>query len=120
MRAYQSGMDPQFGHMSPGFLANLVVIQQAITEGYGLFDFLRGDEPYKADWGARPVEMVRIRAVPPRVAPRFRLRFWQTAKACLNALRKKNDRQCCPSLIEHDVTADEVLSPTVVAEGTIC
>jgi len=120
VRAYQSGMNPQFGHMSPGFLANLAVIQQAITEGYRVFDFLRGDEPYKADWGARPLEMVRIRAVPPRAVPQMRLRLWQTAKACVNVFRKKNHRECCPRLVEYDAPSGEVLSPTAIMDGTTC
>mgnify|MGYP000936581539 FL=1 len=120
VRAYQSGMNPQFGHMSPGFLANLAVIQQAITEGYRVFDFLRGDEPYKADWGARPLEMVRIRAVPPRAVPQMRLRLWQTAKACVNVFRKRKHRECCPRLIEHDAPSGEVLSPTAIMDGTTC
>ena len=89
VRAYQSGKNPKVADLSPGFLANLVVIQQAIAEGHSLFDFLRGDEPYKAEWGARPVEMFRIRAVPSRPMVRLRLAFWRVARICRNKLRKE-------------------------------
>lgn len=89
VRAYQSGMNPRVAHLSPGFLANLVAIQQAIAEGYSLFDFLRGDEPYKAEWGARPVKMIRIRAVPSRPMARLRLAFWRMGRICRNKLRKE-------------------------------
>jgi len=90
VRGYQSGMDPKFAHMSPGFLANLAAIQQAIAEGYSMFDFLRGDEPYKAEWGAQPVKMLRIRAVPPRPMARLRFAMWNIARTCRNKLRKEN------------------------------
>ena len=90
VRAYQSGMNPQFAHISPGVLANLVAIRQAISEKCSLFDFLRGDEPYKREWGAQPVKMVRIRAAPPRPAAQIRFALWRTARACRNRLLKKD------------------------------
>src|SRR5205085_8553986 len=49
---YLSGFDPLYARMSPGFLIVGHAIQHAFTEGLREFDFLRGREPYKYDWGA--------------------------------------------------------------------
>ncbi len=49
---YLSGFDPDLKHLSPGALALHHAMGQAIDEGAHTFDFLRGDEAYKRDWGA--------------------------------------------------------------------
>ncbi len=46
--AYQSGIDPQRLDVQPGELANMAAVRAAIEHGYTAYDFLRGDEPYKA------------------------------------------------------------------------
>ena len=46
--AYQAGVDPDRLDEEPGRLITLATIQQAIEAGQNAFDFLRGDEPYKA------------------------------------------------------------------------
>ena len=45
---YQSGIDPAAMEHQPGKLINVAILRQAIAGGYRAFDFLRGDEPYKA------------------------------------------------------------------------
>ena len=50
--AYLSGYDPAFGFESPGAILLDAFIRQAADEGAGEFDFLRGQERYKYDWGA--------------------------------------------------------------------
>lgn len=52
--AYLSGFDSGFGHESPGSLLVGHAIAAAITESAREFDFLRGAESYKAEWGALP------------------------------------------------------------------
>lgn len=61
--AYQSGFDVTASQHSPGNLAQTQLIRQAIDAGLRCYDFLRGDEPYKANWGAvaRPAIRLRIR-----------------------------------------------------------
>ncbi|HEY4440241.1 MAG TPA: GNAT family N-acetyltransferase [Candidatus Elarobacter sp.] len=44
---YQSGFEPAFAALSPGNVMVAVAIRDAIEHGYRVFDFLRGDEPYK-------------------------------------------------------------------------
>jgi CelD/BcsL family acetyltransferase involved in cellulose biosynthesis len=60
--AYQAGMDPDRLEQQPGRLSCIAGLKQAITEGRTAFDFLRGDEPFKAHWGAtsRPSLYARI------------------------------------------------------------
>jgi CelD/BcsL family acetyltransferase involved in cellulose biosynthesis len=45
---YQSGLDADRLKESPGRLTYCLAIRKAIEEGFTRFDFLRGDEPYKA------------------------------------------------------------------------
>lgn len=47
---YQAGFDPAFSALSPGTLLVAHTIKRAIQEGCTLFDFMRGDEPYKRRW----------------------------------------------------------------------
>lgn len=52
MRSYIGGFDPDFAKLSVGTLAIGHAIEEAMREGAGTFNFLRGAEPYKAYWGA--------------------------------------------------------------------
>lgn len=51
---YQGGFDPDLSDRRPGWLAFSGSLKLAIEQGYRKFDFLRGNEPYKASWGAQP------------------------------------------------------------------
>lgn len=62
--AYQSGIEPDLLGLSPGHLSVMVSLRSAIEEGFRFFDFMRGDESYKSNWGAQP-------------RPALRLRVWQ-------------------------------------------
>jgi CelD/BcsL family acetyltransferase involved in cellulose biosynthesis len=65
---YQSGCDCSQMEMEPGHLVNAVTIFQAIKSGQRVFDFLRGDESYKAGWLAQRVPLYRTRLMPPNLA----------------------------------------------------
>lgn len=47
---YQGGFEPTLSKWSLGTILTAHAMQTAITEGRAVFDFLRGDEPYKAKW----------------------------------------------------------------------
>ncbi|RYG42829.1 GNAT family N-acetyltransferase [bacterium] len=47
---YQAGFDPEAKAISPGTLLVAHAIRTAIEEGANVFDFMRGDEPYKRRW----------------------------------------------------------------------
>ncbi len=48
---FQSGFDPQYERLRPGLVLMGHAIESAIGEGNEVFDFLRGQYPYKAQWG---------------------------------------------------------------------
>ena len=77
---YQTGFDPASSDLSPGRLHFQASIAKAIEEGYRSFDFLRGDEPYKAHFRATPIPVLETRLIGPRVVPRLGHRFWLAQK----------------------------------------
>lgn len=78
--AYQSGIEPRLYDHRPGALAHMATIQRAISLGFRGFDFLRGDEPYKARWRAVARPSLEIRIVAPRTAARVRYSVWSTGR----------------------------------------
>jgi CelD/BcsL family acetyltransferase involved in cellulose biosynthesis len=70
--AYQSGIDPDRLKDQPGRLGAVATIRASIELGRRTFDFLRGDEPYKAHWRAQPQRMWEIQIVQNRAAARLR------------------------------------------------
>jgi CelD/BcsL family acetyltransferase involved in cellulose biosynthesis len=57
---YNSGMNPQFAAMSPGWVLLAMLIQRAIHRGQSAFDFMRGNEEYKFHWGGKAERLVRL------------------------------------------------------------
>lgn len=51
---YLVGMNPEFAESRPGWMLNTCFIKHAIRMGCASFDFLRGDEEYKARLGGVP------------------------------------------------------------------
>ncbi len=47
---YQGGFEPTLARLSLGTVLTARAMQTAVAEGREVFDFLRGDEPYKAKW----------------------------------------------------------------------
>ncbi|MDQ3929375.1 MAG: GNAT family N-acetyltransferase, partial [Chloroflexota bacterium] len=56
---YNSGYDPKFAAYSAGVALLAYRIHKAILQGVRTFDFLRGDEEYKYDFGARDTYVYR-------------------------------------------------------------
>lgn len=57
---YNSAYDPAVAHQSPGIVLLSLLVENCIASGCRIFDFLKGDEPYKFRHGAsaRPLWMV--------------------------------------------------------------
>ena len=70
--AYQGGVDPDRLIEEPGRLSTILCLRAAIEEGKRQFDFLRGDETYKAHWRATPRPTRDYRIVPKRRLARLR------------------------------------------------
>ena len=59
---YNAGVEPDAKELSPGVVMVACYIQRAIELGRTRLDFMRGNEPYKYDWGAvdEPIERLLI------------------------------------------------------------
>jgi hypothetical protein len=65
---YNAGVEPDARELSPGVVMVASYIQKAIELGRTRVDFMRGNEPYKYEWGAKdePIERLLVqRTVPP-------------------------------------------------------
>jgi len=60
---YNAGIDPDARELSPGVLLMAELIRAALGAGARRFDFLRGDEPYKYEWGSvdEPIQRLLVR-----------------------------------------------------------
>ncbi|HSK52733.1 MAG TPA: GNAT family N-acetyltransferase [Clostridia bacterium] len=60
---YNAGVDPDARDLSPGVVMIAKYIEQAMRHGCRRLDFLRGDEPYKYEWGAvdEPIQRLLVR-----------------------------------------------------------
>ncbi len=65
---FASGMDVKFADFSPGQVLTEMSLRQAISAGIDVYDFLRGDEPYKFRWGAEACEEISMRWINTRRA----------------------------------------------------
>jgi CelD/BcsL family acetyltransferase involved in cellulose biosynthesis len=81
MHAYQAGMDPDASDESPGALTHIAAIKLALEQRCRAFDFLRGDEPYKAQWRARPRPSVELRVAAKRAFAKIRHSGWRAGGA---------------------------------------
>lgn len=61
--SYIHGYDPAYRACAPGSLLLADVLEDARRDGFAEFDFLRGAEPYKYQWGARDRLQFRRRIV---------------------------------------------------------
>jgi CelD/BcsL family acetyltransferase involved in cellulose biosynthesis len=61
---YNSGYTPRFAGYSAGVALLAYRIHKAILQGIRYFDFLRGDEPYKYDFGAKDTYVYRALCLP--------------------------------------------------------
>jgi CelD/BcsL family acetyltransferase involved in cellulose biosynthesis len=86
--AYQSGVDPDALDCWPGTLAHAATIRSAIGRGMRGFDFLRGDEPYKAHWRAQPRSSVEVRIAAAGAGARLRHGLWQAGSRVKRWLRR--------------------------------
>jgi CelD/BcsL family acetyltransferase involved in cellulose biosynthesis len=57
---YNSGLDPEYQWLSPGWVLVAYLIRWAVEQGRKEFDFLRGDEDYKFRLGGIPRSIYRL------------------------------------------------------------
>ena len=59
---YNSGYNPEYRRLAVGLLNHAYTIRKSIEQGLSIFDFMRGDEPYKYHLGGVDREVFRITA----------------------------------------------------------
>lgn len=73
---YQVGMEPALAADRPGKLMFMLAIRHAIAAGCSTYDFLRGDEPYKAEWGGEPHPTFDVHVIAPTARGALRHAGW--------------------------------------------
>ena len=86
---YQSGADESRMKMEPGYQMAVAAIQKSIDRDMKYFDFLRGDEPYKARWSTTRVAMYSARFVPRKFGAQVKHNIWLTGQAIKKCLRSR-------------------------------
>jgi len=85
--SYQSGIAPDALAHQPGRLAMIATLRRAIDEGREAFDFLRGDEPYKAHWRAAPRASIEVRVWPDKTVDWLRHSMWRAGENVMDWMR---------------------------------
>jgi CelD/BcsL family acetyltransferase involved in cellulose biosynthesis len=85
--AYQAGIEPDALRFEPGSLITQASLRRAIEHGFRGFDFLRGDEPYKAHWRAVPRPSVEICVAADHARARLRQQLWLAGTQVKRLLR---------------------------------
>jgi CelD/BcsL family acetyltransferase involved in cellulose biosynthesis len=64
---YNAGVDPDARDLSPGVVMVAEYVKLAIASGRRQLDFLRGNEPYKYEWGAvdEPIQRILVTRTEP-------------------------------------------------------
>lgn len=57
---YNSGTDPEYNYYSAGLILHAYLIKKSITQRLITHDFLRGNERYKYDLGAKDMHLYRV------------------------------------------------------------
>jgi CelD/BcsL family acetyltransferase involved in cellulose biosynthesis len=60
---YNAGVDPDARELSPGVVMTYALTERALAAGKRRLDFMRGNEPYKYEWGAEdePIQRILVR-----------------------------------------------------------
>lgn len=90
--AYQAGINGQRLSESPGHLGHYALVRHVLDHGLSVLDFLRGDEPYKAGWEARPYATCEFRVAARRTSAWLRHIAWRAGAAAKAWLRRRFNR----------------------------
>lgn len=85
---YQSGMDPVYKSLDPGYLMIVHALRNSIKNGHRAFDFLRGDEPYKSRWKTERTELQTVRLIPSHLQARLGHQLWKSVKQMKSVVGK--------------------------------
>ncbi len=81
---YQCGIEPRKLEHQPGWLLNMMMLKRLIQAGVRQCDFLRGNERYKRELGARPKPQSHVRLAAPHTRGRIHHQIWITQDTLRN------------------------------------
>lgn len=90
---YTTGNDLKHRKLEPGKLLALHMIQQAHERGLAGIDFMRGDEPYKANLNAEAKRLMEVRIASPLVKSRLHHAAWLTQFEVKQFFRRRLGRK---------------------------
>jgi CelD/BcsL family acetyltransferase involved in cellulose biosynthesis len=85
---YQSGIDPDSMSFEPGHTLAGFLIRDAIRNKVATYDYMRGNEPYKALWRAKPIGLTKCFLVPPTLGARSAHGLESFARRAVQRIRK--------------------------------
>lgn len=86
---YCTGYDPAYYKFSPGNLSVFKCLEDYARRGFREFNFLRGDEPYKARWTAQRYRQHTVCIVPAKMKSRLwwaGVRLWYGIKTLMKRI----------------------------------
>lgn len=86
---YQAGLDPAWRARSAGTVVLGALLETACSQGAWEFDFLRGDEPYKAIWATTGRTTSSLHAVPRNLYSRATARLDLHARAIRHSVARR-------------------------------
>lgn len=89
---YSTGVDLSHAEIEPGNLLNMLTMQHAYANSLPGIDYLRGDEPYKAQLQATPRRIARMLATPPTPRGRIQHTAWRSAFEVTQWIRQRRGR----------------------------
>jgi CelD/BcsL family acetyltransferase involved in cellulose biosynthesis len=89
---FKGAFDPDFAEFSPGQLLNHKVFEDGLAAGIEVFDFCRGDAPYKRRWTNRERHLSIITLSRPGLAGAVARQRFRAARALERGVRARRDR----------------------------
>lgn len=86
---YQAGINTDRMDLEPGHLMFTYAVKKSIARGDREFDFLRGNEPYKPFWGAKPRQLTTVRFVSRKTKPTAINKTYRLARSAKHWSREK-------------------------------
>ena len=87
---YLTGFDPEYSRYGVANLLRMHAVDDCIRKGFNEYDLTRGDEPYKASWGAKSRKNLELRLIRKGVFPK--IYGWATKSATAMLLTQKLGR----------------------------
>ena len=78
---YQTGIDPAAESFRPGWLNTIGTLRHGIEQGFAAYDFMRGDEAYKASWRGQSTPVYRVRVVSGGMTAVARNQLWHAGRS---------------------------------------